>query len=152
MEEQQRLEMAARITELRERSPYHQPDVARKLNIGLRAYQKLEARGTGRFERCEELAKIHKTWTARHPEWRHASADWIWDGKVRADTPDLMAALSRAEEPSQLDRVEQKLDEVLSLLRRGDVLDLAIRETEKHDERKPQARPSQPAPPSTDPG
>ncbi len=64
MEEAQRLEIAERITELRERSPFTQPQVAAKLGIGLRAYQKLEDRGTTKFERCQELAAIHAEWMA----------------------------------------------------------------------------------------
>jgi transcriptional regulator with XRE-family HTH domain len=82
MEEQQRLEIASRIKELRERGPYKQPQIAEKLGIGLRAYQKVEKNGTTEFERCEEIAKIHKAWTSRDPDWGHVSASWIWDGRL----------------------------------------------------------------------
>lgn len=86
MDEAARLRMGQRITRLRERSPYTQPTVAEKLGVGLRAYQKLEARGTTKFERCEEIAKIHAKWAKRSKDFSHADAQWIWDGIVPLET------------------------------------------------------------------
>jgi transcriptional regulator with XRE-family HTH domain len=115
MEEAQRLEIAARITALRERSPWGQPQIAQKLGIGLRAYQKVERVGTTHFDRCEEIAAIHQEWTQRDPQWAHADAGWIWDGRARGDTPDLLGVLDQGP-AGQLDRIEAKLDTVLELL------------------------------------
>ena len=111
MEATQRLEMAQRIVSLRERSPFTQPKMAARLGIGLRAYQKLELKGTTKYERCEELVEIHKDWAEGDPEWGHLSADWIWDGRRRDETPDLVGALNGE---SQLDRIEAKLDRLLN--------------------------------------
>lgn len=77
MEEQQRLEIAGRITQLRERSPWGQPQIAEKLGIGLRAYQKVEAVGTTHYERCEALAEIHKQWTSRAARSRTAPSSRV---------------------------------------------------------------------------
>lgn len=113
MEEARKLEIAQRIRDLRERSPWGQAAIAEKLGLRLRSYQKLEKVGTERFERCEELASIHAQWTSRTEGWAHADADWIWDGKVRGATPDLLAELSPAGgNLTQLDRIEQTLAEL----------------------------------------
>lgn len=101
MEERQRLEIAQRIRELRDRSPYTQPQVAEKLGIGLRAYQKLEAHGTTKWERCEELAAIFENTTTR----------WIWDGTDTA--PDLLGQLG-GDANERLARIEEALGEVLA--------------------------------------
>lgn len=116
MEEEQRREIGERITQLRERSPFTQPDVAGKLGIGLRAYQKLERTGTTKYERCEELAKIHAEWTRDSTDWQHVSADWIWDGRMpRSEAPDLMGSLNG--ERTQLDRIEALLLDIRERLR-----------------------------------
>ncbi len=116
MEERQRLEMAVRITELRERSPFTQPKIAEKLGIGLRAYQKLESKGTTQFDRCVELAQIHAAWTAGSPDWAHVTAEWIWDGRRANDAPDLMSALVAPEEPpAWAQRLQASVDALIAL-------------------------------------
>lgn len=116
MEETQRQEMGQRIAELRERSPYTQPDMAEKLGIGLRAYQKLEARGTTKFERCEEIAKIHSAWTGGQEDWQHVDANWIWGrapkpAAVPKGTPDLSNGQLDAD--VQLAEVIARLDAIM---------------------------------------
>lgn len=83
MEESHRLEIAQRITRLREQSRWTQPQLAEKLGLSLRGYQKLEERGTTKWERAEELGEIHGV-----------SADWIWSGIEKGEAPDVMAELS----------------------------------------------------------
>ena len=120
MEEQQRLEIGARIKELRERSPHKQPYVAARLHIGTRAYQKVENKGTTSYERCQAIAKIHAHWTHDHPDWKHATADWLWDGRMpAAETPDLLGALAGGAR-AQLDRIEQRLDAIYGLIKPTD--------------------------------
>lgn len=80
MDEKQRLEIAERIRELRERSPLTQPQIAERLHLTLRGYQKLEQRGTTKYERAQELADIHGV-----------DPDWIWDGREKGPTPDPFA-------------------------------------------------------------
>jgi transcriptional regulator with XRE-family HTH domain len=104
MDEAQRLQIAERIKDLRERSPYTQPNLAEKLGITLRAYQKMEANGTTKWERCEELGEIHGV-----------DPRWIWEGEERPATPDLMGRLSSGPE-AQLDRIERMLEVVLGAL------------------------------------
>ena len=84
MDEIKRREMGRRIHDLRERSYFTQPQVAERLGIGLRAYQKLEVRGTTKLERVEQLAEIF-----------NVSADWIWDGHEAK--PDLAERLQAIE-------------------------------------------------------
>lgn len=119
MEEAQRLAMAQRITKLRERSPFTQPDIAGKLGIGLRGYQKLEKVGTTKHERCEELAEIHHEWAKDSPDYGHVSADWIWDGRRPADeraadgqVPDLAQVLGHGD----ADELRQLLVDALDRL------------------------------------
>lgn len=134
MEERQRLEIGARIKELRERSPWTQPEVAEKLGIKLRGYQKLEKEGTERFSRCEEIYDIHKDWVEADPEWGFVSAGWIWDGRVRPKEKDLMASLEgplresardealealQATLTEGLDRLSSELEELRQLLESG---------------------------------
>lgn len=124
MEEAQRLEIAARIRQLREESPYSQQGVADKLNITLRAYQKLEQRGTTRWERAEELAGIYNVTPA-----------WIWSGKEKLPTPDVTGALGDAS-------VHQKLDEILA---RFDLLEARLAADEIGRRSEPESRPSRKA-------
>lgn len=91
MDEERRRGIGARITALRERSPFTQQDMANALGVSLRRYQQLEAVGTTSHQRCEEVATIHAEWAARTDDWNHADADWIWDGREPRATPDLMA-------------------------------------------------------------
>lgn len=113
MEAKQKLEIADRIRELRERAPrLTQPLIAEKLGIGLRAYQKLEAEGTTRYERCEEIAAIHESWAAKDPEWSHVSASWLWDGKERPDDTDLLGKLSEKQGSAQLSALRGEVAEL----------------------------------------
>lgn len=125
MEAQHKLEIARRITDLRERSPYTQPEIAEKLGITLRAYQKVEQKGTESIERCEELFEIHRGWAAKDSEWRHISSGWIWDGKVREG--DLFGGLSELE-PTEVDEVLELRAQVTKLL--ADVAGLQAGEVE----------------------
>jgi transcriptional regulator with XRE-family HTH domain len=85
MEEQHRLEIASRITELREKSRWTQPEIADQLGLSLRGYQKIEEKGTSKFERAEEIAEIHGV-----------DPNWIWDGEERKASPDPFATGSTA--------------------------------------------------------
>lgn len=106
MDEAHKLEIAGRIRDLRERSPFNQQNVADKLGIGLRAYQKVEEVGTTRYERCEELARIFKV-----------DPMWIWEGDAkRGKTPDLMESLNGSGD--RLIRIEEKQDAVLDAVER----------------------------------
>ena len=101
MEHQQRLEIAARIRDLRERSPFRQQDVADRVGVELRTYQKWEQKGTG-WENLEKLAEVYGT-----------TAEAIWKG----ETPDLTATFNGSvpqELQAQLDSIEAKLDRLLS--------------------------------------
>jgi transcriptional regulator with XRE-family HTH domain len=112
MDEDRRRGIGERITALRERSPFTQQDMADKLGRTLRRYQQLEANGTTSHQRCEEIAAIHAEWTARTDDWDHADANWIWDGRLPQETPDLLGATQLA----PLDQILDKLDAILTLL------------------------------------
>jgi transcriptional regulator with XRE-family HTH domain len=123
VEEAQKLDIAKRIRLLRERSPLGQREIAERLGITLRAYQKVEARGTTKMERCEELAEIHDV-----------TAAWIWSGKKRLPAPDVLSDLG--DDSDQLDRIEDKLDfltaaEVRRHARSGASREAAARAAEK---------------------
>jgi transcriptional regulator with XRE-family HTH domain len=94
-------EIAARIRDLRERSPLRQQDVADRVGVELRTYQKWEQKGTG-WENLEKLAEVYGT-----------TAEAIWKG----ETPDLTATFNGSvprELQAQLDRIEAKLDQLLN--------------------------------------
>jgi transcriptional regulator with XRE-family HTH domain len=69
-----------------------QPQIAERVGVTLRAYQEWEAGGGIAWPNLEKLADIHGV-----------STDWLEHG----DEQPVPA-------PSQLDRIERKLDEVLS--------------------------------------
>lgn len=141
MDADQRQEIAERIIELRERSPYTQPIMADKLGISLRGYQKLEENGTQSYERCKELVEIHRAWTARDPHWQHLDAEWIFTGRGNPgdhefnDTPDLMVAIARqtgglpAAIAEQIDRISGEISEL-----RDAVLHLTVDNLRLHQE------------------
>lgn len=112
MEEKQRLEIAERIRVLRERSPFTQPDVADKLGIKLRSYQKLEKQGTTKYERCEELAAIHANWSSHAEGWEHVSADWIWDGRDLSSAESPLDVLSRKQGEASLSEVAAAVEQL----------------------------------------
>lgn len=104
MDEAHRLQIAARIADLRERSPLTQPKIAERLGIGLRAYQKLEEKGTTKWERVEELAEIHGV-----------TPHYIWDGTEQGPTPDVLAELNGAGDLAALrESVDQLRGELLA--------------------------------------
>lgn len=102
MEETQRLEIGHRIRQLREKSRWTQPDLAEKLGLSLRGYQKLEEKGTTKFERAEAVARIHGV-----------DAGWIWEGTDKGPTPDVLGALGARGGADQLTRLERKVDALL---------------------------------------
>jgi transcriptional regulator with XRE-family HTH domain len=101
MEEAKRLAMAERIKELRERSPLNQPQVAERLGIGLRGYQKLEERGTTKWERAQELASIFDV-----------EPMWIWEGEEQPSAPYPFASTTE-----RLSIAVEALEEKLEALR-----------------------------------
>lgn len=113
MDQTQRLEIASRIAQLRERSPFTQPQVADQLGLTLRGYQKIEAKGTASFERCEELAKIHSVWTGQSEDYPHVTASWIYNGEPTA-TPDLAEVLG--DPVPEADDVRELLTDALDRL------------------------------------
>jgi hypothetical protein len=116
MDETQRLEIAERIHQLQERCPWTEPVVADRLGLTLRGYQKMEQKGTTKWERAEELAKIHAEWARDDPEWiGRATAGWIWDGRERpVETPDLLGELER---PTELAALRAAVEDLRKELR-----------------------------------
>ncbi len=112
MDQAQRLEIAERITELRIRSPYKQPYMARKLGYeSVRGYQKLEQKGTTDFERCEEIAEIHSAWTEDSDDYAFMTASWIYSGKKRTvPTAEDFAKLNGHGETSEASDLDKALD------------------------------------------
>jgi transcriptional regulator with XRE-family HTH domain len=97
MKEAERRKMGERIRELRERSPYKQRDMARKLRISTRMYQKNEERGTSDWGRVQKIARIHKV-----------DPLWIWTGEDQPTPTNLDRRLSQMEK--KIDRVLNALD------------------------------------------
>lgn len=97
MEETQRLQIAQRVRELREQSPFSQQEMADKLGISLRAYQKLEHNGLQRWKRAEELGEIFEV-----------DPGWIWHGQKdpipTEDVEDLLHQIL-----GRLDEIESRL-------------------------------------------
>ena len=114
MEEAQKLAIAERLRELDKRSPWTQKEIAAKLHIETRSYQKMLKEGTTKRERCVEMARIHSKWAKGSPDYPHVTADWIWDGRMSgAETPDLMGTVDSTE----LRQVLEELRAVRSILR-----------------------------------
>jgi len=111
MTEDERADIAARIKELRENSPYTQPEIAAKVGIGLRGYQKWEKVGVN-YSNAEKLAEIYGV-----------SANFIMKGPDRDETPDPFANGSGGlrDEVSALDeritQIEAKVTEMIEIQR-----------------------------------
>lgn len=103
VERARKIAIGGRIKFARERSRYRQQQVADHLDIGLRAYQKLEKEGTSSFERCEELAEFLDV--------EGVTADYLWDGTET--TPDLMAVLSAPASAEEIVRRLVALEEAI---------------------------------------
>jgi len=105
MDEQRRLEIAGRIKELREQSPYTQPAIADRIGVTVRAYQKWEQTGGLTGEHLEELAKLH-----------NVTPEFIWRGQERGPTPDLSVALNGSTPGvlHLLTEINRKLDKLLA--------------------------------------
>lgn len=98
MDETQKRGIAKRLRALDQASPWTQDEVAAKLGITKRGYQKMLEKGTTKRRRCHEMWKIHKTWTTRSSAWQHVSEDWIVDGRMaQEETPDLMGTADSTE-------------------------------------------------------
>lgn len=105
-----RAEIGERVKALRERSPIKGPVLAEKLHVSYRQYQNYERPGPGDFDTCERIAKLHwRLWAKHDPEYGFVSPGWLWDGKDRRQTPDVLQAISGGNKP-QLDQIEHKLD------------------------------------------
>lgn len=98
------LERGERIKELRLARHLTQPAVAEAIGVTLRGYQKYEAGGGIKWDNAKALAKFFRV-----------DPDYLMSGP-KTETPDL----SRNGQPSQLDRIEAKLDHVIALLVDGD--------------------------------
>jgi len=96
-------DVAARIRALRGTRP--QPQIADEVGVTLRAYQEWEAGGGIAWPNLRKLADVHRV-----------STNWLEHGDEQPE---------RAH--SQLDRVEQKLDDVLARLGAVTVDDLLVR-------------------------
>ena len=110
MDEAQKLAIAERLRELDKRSPWTQQQIADKLHIRLRSYQKMLKEGTTKRARCVEMARIHSKWANGSPDYPHLSADWIWDGRMPEEAPDLLGRMD------PVDQMLDKLDAVLTRL------------------------------------
>ena len=83
MEAARRHGIATRIRETRERSRWKQHHVAEHLGITLRAYQKVEEKGTSDYERCQELADFFDV-----PD---VDADYLWEGREKRSPLDVFS-------------------------------------------------------------
>jgi hypothetical protein len=110
LDQQHRLEVAARIRQLRETSGpprLTQPKIADYIGLSLRGYQKAEKTGGIAWEKLEKLGELHGV-----------DPHWILDGEERGDTPDALAALNGKppNEPAdlrvQLDRIETDVRDI----------------------------------------
>lgn len=94
-DQQRRLELAARMKELRVESPYTQEAVADKIGLKLRSYQKAEKTGGISYEKLRKLAKLHNVefdWLLRGehdaPPWGRpveAPGSFVGNGHQPAD-------------------------------------------------------------------
>jgi transcriptional regulator with XRE-family HTH domain len=95
VDQERKREIGRRVKRLRERSPHTQESLADLLGMTLRGYQKAELTGSISYTKLEKLAEIHRV--AEGVDWFYLPAD-------------------AAPDESQLDRIEAKLDDILSRL------------------------------------
>lgn len=93
-------ERAKRIRQLKEDRPdLTWAQIAEAVGVKERSAIDWQKTGGISYENCKKLAKLFKV-----------DRDWLWAGTEQG-TPDLMGALG---DQTQLDRIEAKLDELLS--------------------------------------
>jgi transcriptional regulator with XRE-family HTH domain len=129
MEERHRLEIAARITTLRERSRWTQPEIADRLGLTLRGYQKIEEKGTTKYDRVEAIAKIHSV-----------DPDWLWEGRERGPAPDPFASESTAAVDELRKELQALRHELLAEIGKVRKAQEAQRRQQAPAERKPARR------------
>ena len=114
----ERLEdQGARIKQLRLQATRSQLQVANALHVTPRAYQLWESgRGDIATENLTRLARYLGT-----------TPDFIRYGVMKRERPQ---ALGTADEPSQLDRIEDKLDQILAVLKEDTAADAVAAELE----------------------
>jgi transcriptional regulator with XRE-family HTH domain len=139
MEEAQRREIAERIRSLRENAPFGQEHIADQLGLKLRSYQKVEERGTTKYERCLELARVHSSWTRGRSEWAHVDADWLWSGRERGATPDPFAVPTE-DRLDALTAAVADLKKQLTSTRTALLAEISAVRTQLEAQSKPQAR------------
>jgi len=115
MEAAHRSEVGQRIKELR--GPLPQPELARKLDVSLRAVQKWEAGESA--PQWDNLVRLSKFFGV--------TQDYL-----------LYGERSRTPEPSQLDRIEARLEEIISLLVGGGPADVLEAEADRLDAKRRQ--------------
>lgn len=96
------------IRELREQSPYTQAAIAKRLNIGLRGYQKIEKTGGAKYETLSKLAVLHGV-----------DVDYFYRGEngdqpAPDDASQILEAASRIEQA--LERNHKTMQALLSRL------------------------------------
>jgi len=92
MEAKQREEIGERIKELRNRSPHTNRSIADYVGVGERSVGNWLAGDTGmEWEHAKKVAELFEV-----------DVYWLWDGKERGPTPNVLGALSGSRELSQL--------------------------------------------------
>ena len=98
MEEQQRIEIGRRIRDLREASPHTNRSIADHVGVGERSVANWISGKTGiTYEHAEKVARLFGVEIA-----------WLWAGRDRGSTPDVLASLSGAA-GERLDQIEHEL-------------------------------------------
>jgi len=100
LDEQQQLERAARIKQLREESPYTQAALADLVGVTPRAYQRWEEGGGIEWDHLEKLAEVHGV-----------DVMWIHRGTGRGPSP-----LETFSEPASTADLDERLEWIESAL------------------------------------
>lgn len=101
MTQQHKAEIGQRIKELRENSPETNRSIAEYVGVGERSVAAWIAGGGITYDNAKKVAELFEV-----------DADYIWRGRSRPETPDVIGVLNGSEEPPVLARMEAKLTRV----------------------------------------
>lgn len=120
LDEQQQIERAARIKQLREESPYTQAALADLIGVTPRAYQRWEEGGGIEWDHLERLAEIHDV-----------EVMWIHRGSGRGPTPEMFRPDGASELREAVAALESKIDQVLGRVAQLGATVLAVQSTQQ---------------------
>jgi transcriptional regulator with XRE-family HTH domain len=105
MEQQQKMEIGSRIKELRDNSPETNRSIAEYVGVGERSVAAWLAGGGISYDNAKKVAELFEV-----------DVDYIWRGREKGPTPDLLGSLSSPSGATDLDDRLEWIESALQAL------------------------------------